>query len=149
VKIFQTRLLPEHWTIEHLFEKHSSEPFNTALANAFFRSGDIESWGRGYRKIVRSMEGVGLLPPIIQVMGGMTVSLYSSAVAQLRLMGLDEHQQAVISYVIQNRQVTNSDVQRVLGTSKPTATRVLKSLDKYLEQVGTRGAGTYYRLRGM
>lgn len=95
------------------------------------------------------MEGVGLLPPIIQVMGGMTVSLYSSAVAQLRLMGLDERQQAVISYVIQNRQVTNSDVQRVLGTSKPTATRVLKSLEKYLEQVGTRGAGTFYRLRGM
>jgi len=147
--VYNSGHLPEHWTIEHLFEKHSSEPFNTALANAFFRSGDIESWGRGYRKIVRAMEDVGLLPPIVHMMGGMTVTLYCNAEDQMQYMGLDERQHKILLYVIKNRHITNSNVQRLLDISKPTATRILKTLEKYLEQVGTRGAGTFYRLRGL
>jgi ATP-dependent DNA helicase RecG len=35
--------LPENWTIETLLEKHASKPFNPDIANAFFRSGYIES----------------------------------------------------------------------------------------------------------
>jgi ATP-dependent DNA helicase RecG len=31
--------------------KHPSCPFNPFLANAFFRAGYIESWGRGIEKI--------------------------------------------------------------------------------------------------
>lgn len=147
IVFYNSGKLPEHWTVEHLFEKHSSEPFNTALAGAFFRSGDIESWGRGYRKIVRAMENVNLMPPIIQVMGGMTVTLYSSAQTQMDAMGLDERQQKVMAFVLKNARVTNSDVQMLLSTSKPTATRILKSLESHLEQVGSRGSGTYYRLK--
>lgn len=149
IVFYNSGQLPEHWTVEHLFEKHSSEPFNTAIANAFFRCGDIESWGRGYRKIVRAMESVSLLPPIIQLMGGLTVTLYNNVEAQMNVMGLDNRQQKVMDFVLEHNSVTNSDVQKLLSTSKPTATRVLKSLEHYLEQVGTRGAGTYYRLRNI
>lgn len=39
--------LPENWTIEKLLDKHPSKPYNPDIANAFFRSGYIESWGRG------------------------------------------------------------------------------------------------------
>lgn len=147
IVFYNSGRLPEQWTVAHLFEKHSSEPFNTALANAFFRCGDIESWGRGYRKIVRAMEAVGLLPPRIEVMGGMAVTLYNNPVAQMQAMGLDERQQRVMMHVLKHGVVTNSDVQQLLTTSKPTATRVLKSLEGHLEQVGTRGAGTFYRLK--
>lgn len=147
--IYNSGHLPEHWTVDHLFEKHSSEPYNTSLANAFFRSGDIESWGRGYRKIVRTMEAISLLPPIIQIMGGMTVTLYNNPQAQMKAIGLDERQQKVITFVLKNQRVTNSDVQSLLSVSKPTATRLLKSLDHYIEQVGIRGAGTYYRLKSI
>ena len=149
IVFYNSGQLPEQWTVEHLFEKHSSEPFNTALANAFFRSGDVECWGRGYRKIVRSMEHIGLLPPMIEVMGGMTVSLYNNVSAQMKMIGLDERQQIIVHHVIKNGSVTNSEVQTLLSTSKPTATRILKSLDQFLEQVGTRGAGTYYRIRSI
>jgi len=34
--------------------KHPSKPFNPLLANAFFRAGYIESWGRGIEKILRA-----------------------------------------------------------------------------------------------
>ena len=66
--------LPESWTVSKLFEKHSSQPFNPSLANTFFRSGDIESWGRGYRRIVRAVEQAKLLPPLIETDGGLMVT---------------------------------------------------------------------------
>lgn len=36
---------------DKLFMKHSSKPFNSKLANVFFKSGMIEAWGRGFEKI--------------------------------------------------------------------------------------------------
>ena len=58
-----------------LFVKHPSMPLNRSLANVFFRSGDIESWGRGYRRIVRGNESAGLLPPIVETEDGLRVTL--------------------------------------------------------------------------
>ena len=43
--------LPEGWTVEQLLETHTSKPYNPLIAGAFFRTGDIESWGRGIDKI--------------------------------------------------------------------------------------------------
>jgi ATP-dependent DNA helicase RecG len=45
--------LPEKWDMEKLLSKHPSQPYNPLLAAAFFRSGYIESWGRGIEKIYR------------------------------------------------------------------------------------------------
>ena len=43
--------LPEGWSLEKFLKKHSSRPFNPSVANAFFRAGDIEAWGRGIHQI--------------------------------------------------------------------------------------------------
>ena len=43
--------LPDNWTIDALKEKHKSRPFNPLIANVFYKSGMIESWGRGIEKI--------------------------------------------------------------------------------------------------
>ena len=43
--------LPDNWTVKQLMSKHASKPFNPLIANAFFRAGMIESWGRGIEKI--------------------------------------------------------------------------------------------------
>lgn len=55
--------LPEHWTLEKLLGKHPSKPFNPLIANAFFRAGYIESWGRGIEKINRECREHGIDPP--------------------------------------------------------------------------------------
>ena len=39
------------WTIKELLKEHMSEPYNPLIANAFFRTGDIEAWGRGIAMI--------------------------------------------------------------------------------------------------
>jgi len=38
--------LPDNWTIDKPIKKHPSQPYNPDIANAFFRAGLIESWGR-------------------------------------------------------------------------------------------------------
>lgn len=61
-------------------------------------------------------------------------------------MGLEERMAPVLEHVLKNHRVTNSDVQKLLVVSKPTATRLLQKLDVLLEQVG-HGAGAYYKIR--
>lgn len=50
--IWNTGSLPESWTKKTLLGKHSSQPFNPDIANAFFRAGEIEAWGRGIERIL-------------------------------------------------------------------------------------------------
>ena len=52
--------LPENWTVKNLLEKHASRPYNPDIANALFRSGYIESWGRGTLKIIRECKQAGI-----------------------------------------------------------------------------------------
>jgi ATP-dependent DNA helicase RecG len=44
--------LPLGWTVNNLLGKHISIPYNPDIANAFFRAGFIESWGRGIEKVL-------------------------------------------------------------------------------------------------
>ena len=139
--------LPVSWTVRNLFEKHSSQPFNPLLANAFFRSGDIESWGRGYRRIVRLSELAHLLPPVVTTDGGLMVTYYNSVERQISAMGMERRMLPILEFVLNNKRISNGDVQSLLNVSKATATRILQKLDNILELVGTRGIGTYYRIR--
>ncbi|MFM9972576.1 MAG: ATP-binding protein [Burkholderiales bacterium] len=52
--------LPHDWTVKNLLEKHASEPFNPDVANAFFRAGKIEAWGRGIERIMAECELAGM-----------------------------------------------------------------------------------------
>jgi len=54
VLIYNNGQLPKDWTVEDLFAKHTSMPSNPLIANAFFRSGQIEAWGRGIEKMTDS-----------------------------------------------------------------------------------------------
>lgn len=55
--------LPQHWTIAKLKGKHASHPFNPDIANAFFRAGQIEAWGRGIERIVEACREAGTPAP--------------------------------------------------------------------------------------
>lgn len=56
--------LPENWTVKNLWVKHASRPYNPDIANALFRSGYIESWGRGTIKIIKECKQFGIPEPI-------------------------------------------------------------------------------------
>ena len=61
IRVYEDRLilwnpavLPEGWTSETLRSRHVSHPFNPEIANAFFRAGEIEAWGRGIERIFQA-----------------------------------------------------------------------------------------------
>jgi ATP-dependent DNA helicase RecG len=57
-------------TAEALFKSHDSLPWNPLIARALYRSGLIESWGRGTLKIAELMLAAGLPSPEIEDAGG-------------------------------------------------------------------------------
>lgn len=142
--------LPESWTVENLLMKHPSRAFNPAIANAFFRCGEVDAWGRGIGKIVDGAISEKLLPPIFDTsFGGLMVTFYSSPTAQLKEAGISERGIQAVEFALRNGRITNTDVQEMAKVSKPTATRILASLSEYLEVKGTTGKGTYYIVKGL
>jgi len=51
VLIYNDGRLPDTWTEADLFLQHTSKPHNPLIAGVFFRSGQIEAWGRGIEKM--------------------------------------------------------------------------------------------------
>lgn len=70
LRIWNPGELPENWSLEKLLQPHSSRPFNPAVANAFFRAGEIEAWGRGIQQIMDACRAAGAPEPVIQYQPG-------------------------------------------------------------------------------
>ena len=72
--IWNDGLLPLDWTLKDLLTSHPSKPANPDVANAFFRAGMIESWGRGIEKIIHLCVADGLAEPIFNIaFGGLQI----------------------------------------------------------------------------
>lgn len=70
LKIWNPGELPENWSVENLLKQHSSRPFNPSVANAFFRAGEIEAWGRGVQRIFDACREAGTPAPSIRYQPG-------------------------------------------------------------------------------
>ena len=76
IELWNEGELPDGYTQETLFQKHSSKPRNKNLATAFFKAGYVEAWGRGYKKISEALESANLpFPKVENFCGGTLVTL--------------------------------------------------------------------------
>jgi len=66
LKLWNPAVLPEGWTLEKLLGEHASHPYNPDVANAFFRAGEIESWGRGIQRIFAACRDAGTPEPLVR-----------------------------------------------------------------------------------
>ena len=69
LQISNTCVLPRNWTVETLLHSHKSMPYNPSIANAFYRAGYIEAWGRGIQKIIESCREYGSPEPEFTLLG--------------------------------------------------------------------------------
>ena len=67
IYVFNDARLPAGITEEDLQCAHKSTPYNPLIANAFFRSGQIEAWGRGIEKIKTACAADGLPTPEFRI----------------------------------------------------------------------------------
>lgn len=57
-------------TDERIYEKHESVPYNPKIADVSFRSGDVESWGRGFLRIKTECNKINASLPVIDAENG-------------------------------------------------------------------------------
>ncbi|MBN1969184.1 MAG: putative DNA binding domain-containing protein [Candidatus Delongbacteria bacterium] len=143
--------LPENWTIEKLLIKHPSKPYNPDIANALFRSGYIESWGRGTLKMINECIQFGIpQPKYFYNMSGFWVEFRKDIynVEYFKSLGLNERQIQAMKYIKENGKITNSEYQTNYNVARNTATRDLTELVEkgLLKSSESKGAGSFYEL---
>lgn len=143
--------LPENWTVEKLTQKHPSKPHNPDIANAFFRAGYIESWGRGTIKMINACKAHKIAPPVFSnIPPDFQVELIKYTNNGLTALGLKEELRKIILYIQENGSISNSEVQTVCNVSKATATRYLGELEaEWVDKIGSTGVGTVYVFKGL
>ena len=144
--------LPENWTIETLTKKHSSKPYNPDIANAVFRCGYIESWGRGTIKIIEKCKEAGLpTPSYYYESSGFWVEFRKDIYSEsyLQSLNLNDRQIKAILYTKDNEKITNSTYQEINDCSRNTASNDLSELveKELLKPSGQKGAGAFYSLK--
>ena len=76
IEVWNEGELPEGYTEDTLMGRHSSKPRNRNIANAMFKAGFIDTWGRGYMKIREGFEAAELPMPRVQnFCGGVEVTV--------------------------------------------------------------------------
>ena len=132
-------------------EKHPSQPYNPDIANAFFRSGYIESWGRGTIKIIEKCIEAGLPSPLYSYEGSDFWVEFKKDIYHkeyLQSLNLNNRQIKAILYTKVNEKLTNSEYQKINDCSRNTASNDLSELveKELLKPSGQKGAGAYYKL---
>lgn len=123
--------LPENWTVKNLFEKHASRPFNPDIANALFRSGYIEAWGRGTIKIIKECKQANIPEPIFNYNSSdisieFRKDIYNTE--YLNNLKLNERQLDALIYFKSKREIVTSNYVKKYTVNERTARRDLIEL---------------------
>ena len=129
--------LPENWTVAKLKVKHPSRPYNPDIANAFFRSGLIESWGRGTIKIFNEAKAAKIPVPIFRYEnnGFYVIFNFVEVSSEIQIMEL----------IKQNSTVTINEISQYLHISDSTIKRILKSMQEsnLIKRIGSTRTGEW------
>lgn len=161
IKVFENRIriwndgqLPHDWSVNNLFTIHPSRPNNPDVANAFFRAGLIESWGRGIEKIIDLCVSAGLPTPIFDTrFGGLQIEFVPKAGSEVIKTGVKtgaetwvetgaEMSEKILTFIKNNPKITIRTLVDQTGKSHGAIERILKNLQKAkkIERVGyTKG----------
>jgi len=139
VIIYNTGRLPENWTVADLLAQHGSKPHNPNIANAFFRSGQIETWGRGIEKIETACEAEGRPAPVYTATGDEIKVSFCTPITEVDFSenfsdnftdsanSLNPSQKAILELVRANPRTTVRRIADQIGiTPRQVATHIAK-----------------------
>ncbi len=156
VEIWNQGDLPEGYDEKVLYGKHSSMPRNSNIADAMFKAGFIDTWGRGYKKIREGFEGAGLpMPKVENFCSGVRVSfqrgfdvvtgkkIVTSNVPSLSPVQLTERQKKICDLIKKNPRISANEMSPVLSVVVKTVKRDLAAMQKMgiLIREGNTSAG--------
>ena len=148
--IWNAAALPTGWTIETLMKKHSSQPYNPEIANAFFRAGEIEAWGRGIERILSACMEADIQMPEWNFDGsGLWVTfLFKNDQKNDQKdvqKKLTERQKDILSLLSSDGTLTIEEMSKRLGISEKTIYRELSLLkaNGHIERKGSKTKGEW------
>lgn len=140
--------LPQNWTVNNLLNSHSSRPYNPDIANAFFRSGYVEAWGRGISKMTELCLAEGLPKPTYLVEGSDFWVVFKKDIYHKEMLtefDLNDRQLDALLYYKSQSEILSADYMKRYAISERTARYDLAELvDKgLLTKFGERKATKY------
>lgn len=123
LELFNCGYLPEEWGIEKLLGKHNSRPYNPDIANAFFRAGEIETWGRGIERIVNACKDAGVPKPDIKYTDGELLVIfhfskeYQTAISQSEggiVRSIVENKDGIVENIVEKLPEVQSRIFRIM-----------------------------------
>ena len=135
IEIWNEGGLPDGFTVEKLFRKHTSQPRNSNIADTFYKAGFVESWGRGYKKIQESLQEAGMEMPIVEEeCGGVMVSIkrpnVGNRVGNVSGIKLTERQRNIKKLIDVNPQSTAKQMSVMLSVVQRTIERELATMQQ-------------------
>lgn len=128
-------------TLKSLMGKHASKPANPLLANAFFRTGYIESWGRGIEKMRCACREHDIPPPIYDFnMSGLMLTFQANPAhlqtATPEAKGVKSPVEAQVKMQVKTRVKTPVKILQLLQTHpEMTLAEVAETIGKSLSAV--------------
>lgn len=131
IRVYENRLeiinggvLPEGWTIQTLLSSHRSYPYNPDIANTFFRSGEIEAWGRGIERIITACKNEGFSTPEFRFDASGIWSIFNYQYPERAIiqpsypttLKLSEQQKTILSFLRENPRATRKEISEQIST---------------------------------
>ena len=140
VVIYNTGGLPEGWTIEKLLSSHGSNQRNPMIAGGFFRSGMIETWGRGIEKIITACHEEGKPDPVFDVSDTEVMVTFIDNRPQQKPndaandfganFGVNATQQKILDIMAANPGVKVQEIADAIGLTKRNVEYAVRALKK-------------------
>jgi ATP-dependent DNA helicase RecG len=132
-------------------DKHSSKPYNPDIANALFRSGYIECWGRGSSKMTEQCFNFGLPAPLFFFKSsGFWVEFRKNIYNEVYLSEIevnDRQKDALLFFKDKGEIVNAQYVKRYLVSDKTARRDLVELVEKNLLYRVGEGKGSKYKFR--
>ena len=161
VIIYNACQLPLNASAEQLLAGVVSQPHNPLIANAFFRSGQVEAWGRGIEKMRSGCVADGLPEPEFDIRPTIfSVCFHIRNNNELLRgnnrnddfganfganFGINETQQNIIALMLANPHITTQSIADALNLTKRNVEYAIKALKEagLVERVGATKNGRW------
>jgi ATP-dependent DNA helicase RecG len=146
----------------NLIPEGQSNPYNPLIAGAFFRSGQIEAWGRGIEKMKNGCIADGLLEPEFEISptmfsicfrirnnhpeSGVNHNYDSNVGLNVGLnVGINETQKKIIDSLIKNPEITAEQLADSIGITKRRIESNLSQLriNGFIDRLGAKKNGRW------
>ncbi len=145
--------MTEQQNIEWKKSWHDSNHCNPLIADACFKAGYIDTWGRGTLKIINSCKEAELPEPeIIEKDGGIQVTIFKELVGGSisgsisgsigGSIGLTDRQREIVELILQNNKISYRNIADIIGINESAVKKHLNTLKNkcVLKRIGgTRG----------